>query len=129
MRLVLTLLLMIVIPVKAMAALALPLVGKPQHGAQSPMSPMPAAAHERSAIHDDHGTLPCHSFETGMTHCISGSMPEAAHECPHLAMPALAAAPAFGVAPDDPLAPAQTVIRALVSVDLGVPQPPPTRLH
>lgn len=111
MRRLLVLIFSLLLPLKAVAAVIVPIVGKPGHA------------------HAAHGT----AAQTAHAHCIgmtdaspSPAEPLHDHGCPHLAMSMLPAQ--LAAAPVQPASgpPAPQMQPARIGVVLDVPRPPPT---
>jgi len=116
-RRLLIILLVLVLPLKAFASVDLSLAGGKHAG--------------ESGLHDhvDHA-VQAHGDGTAAGNascCDFGHADSSGHECPHLAMPLLAASPAIAASDRDPDARPLARARAFASVVLDVLHPPPLR--
>jgi hypothetical protein len=116
MRRLLLIVLALVLPLKAVAAGVVPIVGAPEH------AHVPAHAAAQTTVAQKHDDCGAHAAEVPADR-------ETLHEhaCPHLGMAFVAQSPAtFGPERSAPRAP-DTFAANFVSVVLDVPSPPPTR--
>ncbi|GAB4482482.1 MAG: hypothetical protein OHK0044_31520 [Burkholderiaceae bacterium] len=116
MRRLLIVVLALVLPLKAVAAGVVPIIGTPEHAHVAVHAAVQASAdHE----HDDCGA------HAAKVHSAADTLHE--HACPHLGMASVAPQLAtFETEHFAPRAPSETVAH-FVSVVLDVPSPPPTR--
>jgi len=123
MRPVLALVLAVVLPLKAVAAVVVPIVGTPHHG-HAVGHPVQAATPEAGdgASGHDHAGCPGSSDQSP-----SGADTLHDHACPHLAMATIVPAlPALAASERAPAAVPRTA-PPFVSIVLDLPVPPPTR--
>ncbi|MEW5882226.1 MAG: hypothetical protein AB1761_17515 [Pseudomonadota bacterium] len=123
MRRILLIVLALVLPLKAVAAGVVPIVGAPEHVHTAAHAPGPMhAGHVYAAAAQVHDGVDAHSHDASTP---ANTLHE--HACPHLGMasivPPLAAFEAGHCAPRAPSA----FVAHFVSIVLDVPSPPPTR--
>jgi hypothetical protein len=118
--------LVLLLPLKAAAALVLPLTGMPQHGGARMLHAIHASGQEQAAHHCEQADLADSQHSEGSAKSQHSPSASAPLECPHLAMPALAAPPGITVAAGEHAAPQATEVREPASIAIDVPSPPPT---
>lgn len=121
MRRLLILLLVLLVPLKAWASVALPLAAGMEHaGALAVQHAGPMAQAHAGAAH-------AHDSAAGAG-CDSHDAEPHSHDCPHLAMPLLFVAPTVRAAPPGSVHLPTTPARPMTSVVLDVLLPPPLAL-
>ena len=123
MRRILLIVLALVLPLKAVAAGVVPIVGTPEHAHTAAHAPGPM-----HAVHGYAAAAPAHDGCVAHAHDVSKPA-NALHEhaCPHLGMASIAPRlAAFEFERFAPRAPSEFVA-TFVSVVHDVPSPPPTR--